>query len=299
MNALNQRLRLCSQTREVLKTSRVWSGFGKLTNGTVIGHKDQDSPATKATMLKSRKKNRDVSLIPFLLIGGVVALIFGSGYLLLRQIGKSSPANRVLFIGNSFTSINGGLDQQLESFSFSIGTSRIDNGGYTLEKHWNEGKALQAIRQGGWGYVVLQEQSQTPITDQKKFYEFVRKFDAEIKRNGAKTVLLMTWQRPDSVQYGVTTANLAAAYQSIGAELGAKVSPAGLAFARSLQGRPDLALYIQDGHPTQNGTYLATCVLYTTIFAQSLLGNPNGDMGIDAKTREYFQRVAAETLGAK
>jgi len=47
------------------------------------------------------------------------------------------------------------------------------------------------------------------------------------------------------------------AYNLAGAELNAKVAPAGLAFAQALRQRPDLALYSQDGHPTMVGTYLA------------------------------------------
>ena len=107
----------------------------------------------------------------------------------------------------------------------------------------------------------------------------------------------MTWERPDSISYGVTTANLAAAYNAIGTELGAKVAPAGLAFALSLRERPDLLLYSQDGHPTVYGTYLAACVLYGTIFGRSPVGNPYSDPSITAEMRAYLQHIAAESLG--
>ena len=206
-------------------------------------------------------------------------------------------STHILFIGNSYTFVNGGIDKQLEGLAPSTETVRLAVSGYTLEKHWTDGKALQTIRQGGWDYVILQEQSQTPIFGQKKFYDFAREFDQEIRRSGAKTILLMTWERPDSSNYGVTTANLAAAYTMLGAELGAKVAPAGLAFARSLRGKPDLVLYSQDGHPTMDGTYLAACVLYGTIFEHSPAGNPYSDKSISTETRAYFQRIAAESLG--
>ncbi len=206
-------------------------------------------------------------------------------------------STRILFIGNSYTFVNGGVDKHLEGLAPPVKTARMAVGGYTLEKHWTDGNALRKIREGGWNYVVLQEQSQTPIFDQKKFSDFARKFDEEIRRSGARTVLLMTWERPDSSNHGVTTANLAAAFTGLGAELGAKVAPAGLAFARALRGKPGLVLYSQDGHPTAEGTYLAACVLYGTIFEHGPVGNAYSGKSIATETRTYLQRIAAENLG--
>ena len=139
--------------------------------------------------------------------------------LALLTINSCEASTRILFIGNSYTYFNDGIDKQLEGLAPSIKTMRLAPGGYTLEKHWNNGKALQTIRQGGWDYVVLQEQSQIPVLDRKKFYDFAGKFDREIRQSGARTILLMTWERPDSSSYGVTTVNLAEAYKALGAEL--------------------------------------------------------------------------------
>ena len=71
---------------------------------------------------------------------------------------------------------------------------------------------------------------------------------------------------PRSASEGVTTANLSAAYRAAGAALGAKVAPAGEAFAEAQLERPDLVLNNPDGHPTRLGSYLAACVVYDTIF---------------------------------
>lgn len=210
---------------------------------------------------------------------------------------QSQPSTRILFIGNSYTFVNGGLDKQLEGLAPSTETERIASGGYTLEKHWTDGNALRKIREGKWDYVVLQEQSQVPVINQPRFYEFARMFDTEIRRSGAKTILLMTWERPDSRNLGVTTDGLAAAFTAIGKELGAKVAPAGLAFARSLQSKPELTLYTPDGHPTVEGTYLAACVLYRTIFELSPVGNPYSQKNFSAETEKYLQQIAADSSG--
>ena len=216
--------------------------------------------------------------------------------LIVFTVNDCQASLRFLFIGNSYIFVNNGIDKQLEGLAPSIETVSLALGGYTLEKHWMDGKALQTIRQGKWDYVVLQEQSQTPIIDQKKFYDFARKFDQEIRRSGAKTILLMTWERPDSINYGVTTANLAAAYTTLGIELGAKVAPVGLVFAQAISGNPNLLLYSKDGHPTKEGTYLAACVLYETVFKHSPVGNTYSDKSISAETRAYLQRAAAGSI---
>ena len=145
------------------------------------------------------------------------------------------PTTRILFVGNSYTYYNGGIDRQLEGLAPSVRTKLIAEGSYTLAKHWQDGKALRFIQKGDWDFVVLQEQSQLPVFEQPMFLEFARAFDLEIEKNGAQTVLLMTWERPESIQDGVTTANLAATYNMAGAQLGAKVAPVGLAFARALR----------------------------------------------------------------
>jgi hypothetical protein len=224
----------------------------------------------------------------------IVAAISGCNTPIARLIG-GKPSTRILFIGNSFTSYNGGLDKQIEGLAPSSETARFDAGGYTLEDHWNEGKAVASIQTGKWNFVVLQEQSQTPVSDRSRFFEAARKFDREIKRSGATTILLMTWERPDSTRFGVTTANLENAYQTIGGELGARVASAGTAFARSLSGKPGLSLYAQDGHPTMYGTYLAACVLYSTIFRTSPVGNSFSDWSISSDIRAYLQQIAADT----
>ncbi len=147
-----------------------------------------------------------------------ILLLYFLGSLLVASCGTQSlfaasePSSRVLFIGNSFTMINGGVDQQLKSLMPSVAVTQVAVGGYRLQDHWNSAVTLSTIRSEKWNYVVLQEQSQTPVSDQRNFIAYAGKLNDEIKLAGAETILFMTWERPDSVRYGVTTANLAQAY---------------------------------------------------------------------------------------
>jgi hypothetical protein len=217
--------------------------------------------------------------------------------LALAACAPAPPVVRVLLIGNSFTERNGGIGPQLERLAPAVRAESVVVGGYTLENHWTNGTALKRIRSGGWAFVVLQDQSMAPVASTAEFYTYGQSFGSEIVLSGARPVLLMTWERPDAVAAGVTTERLASAYDGLGSLIGAKVAPAGRAFAASLKERPDLVLNVQDGHPTPYGTYLAACVLYGTLFDKTPVGNVAADPLLPPEIQAYFQRIAASALG--
>jgi hypothetical protein len=128
------------------------------------------------------------------------------------------------------------------------------------------------------------------------FAEYAQKLNTEIKAAGAETILFMTWERPDSIQYGVTTQALSNNYTYLGQQLGIKVAPVGEAFANALRERPNLILYSADGHPTPQGTYLAAAVFYGVIYDQSPVGvRYTAKLSDDEVT--FLQRIAAQTIG--
>jgi hypothetical protein len=210
---------------------------------------------------------------------------------------------RVLFIGNSYTYFNN-LPQVVSGLAKSapdhyvMETEMVTVGGATLKRHWDEGKALEAIKRGGWNYVVLQEQSTlgaAPVVDgipqiaePKAFHEYARLFDAEIKKAGAKTIFYLTWARQNAPE---KQALLTDAYQKISKELNAIVAPVGVAWEIALKKNPQLALHIQDkSHPSPMGSYLAACVFYATIFRKSPIGLPaqiiGNQMDVSGKIKE-------------
>jgi hypothetical protein len=226
------------------------------------------------------------------------AALLACGLLVLcGSCGGQQPGTKVFFLGNSFTSHNGGLGAQLAAMAPGCRAQIYAPGGFTLQEHWNDPGETATIRTGHFDFVVLQEQSQTPVYDRALFASYAGDLARLIKASGAKPILLMTWQRPDSVQWGVTTANLAAAYQSVGAAIGAKVVPAGLAFCNAQTLRPDIALNVSDGHPTLAGTYLAACVVYGTIFNRSPMDISHTPPGISPEDGAFLKQVAAQTLG--
>src|SRR5687767_11766517 len=186
---------------------------------------------------------------------------------------KRKPETSILFIGNSFTQRNnlpGLLAELAAERDVGVRHELISAGGASLRTHWNAGQAPQAIATGGYGYVVLQEQSTLPVKNAKRMAENVRLFDEAIKQAGSKTVLYMTWARqntPESQQA------IADAYNSVGEELGAIVVPVGLAWQKYLANHETPILHDRDqSHPTLAGSYLAACVFFAVLFKASPVG---------------------------
>lgn len=120
-----------------------------------------------------------------------------------------------------------------------------------------------------------------------------------IRRQQLHVVQRRPSQARERKVYGVTTANLASVFESIGTELQANVAPAGSAFARAALEKPELVLCTQDGRPTIAGTYVTACVLYQTIFGISPVGNAYSGKLVSDETRSFLRRIAAENFGTR
>ena len=213
---------------------------------------------------------------------------------------KRSHSIQMLFIGNSFTQRNnlpGLLAEMAAARDMCVKHDLISTGGASLRTHWNAGRAARAIATGGYDYVVLQEQSTLPVKNAKRMAENVRLFDESIKRAGSKTVLYMTWARqhtPEAQQA------IAAAYNTIGEELGAIVVPVGSAWQNFLSAHSKPALYDRDqSHPTLAGSYLAACVFLAVLLKARPLGIEFGPTGLDKQEMTALQDSAWKQFGPR
>jgi hypothetical protein len=202
------------------------------------------------------------------------------------QAAEDQPL-RVLFVGNSFTYFNN-LPEMFGGIARARGEQEIEvsmaaSPGWTLYDHWNEGQARNRLMAQAWDVVVLQEQStlgwthivngRETIGDPTRFHEATRLWHGLIEKKGARTVLLLTWARADSP---TNQTALNKAYFGIAQELGVEVTPAGIAWRHALAEQPELDLHQEDGlHPSQLGSYLTVCTLFSTLFAESPEGLPH------------------------
>ena len=206
---------------------------------------------------------------------------------------RTSKPVRILFIGNSFTARNDlpGMIAQLASPARTIEHRLIQRGGASLRMHLNKGDASAAIRDEGFDFVVLQDQSTLPIKNATRMAENVREFDALIRAAGSRTVLYMTWARknaaPDAQQ------KIADAYSGVGREIGAIVVPAGLAWKAYLAKHDAPPLHDADNsHPTLAGTYLAACTFHAALFGEPPAGEANAATKLDSAHRDALRKTA-------
>ncbi len=210
---------------------------------------------------------------------------------------------RVLFIGNSYTAFNGGIPNALNRLSEgTLDCTGSVAGGKSLAWHYTQGKALEALRSDRWDDVVLQDYSLQTLDKIDLFFLFVRRFDEEVDRIGARTILYQTWPRKNRPDTGPRIYH---AYEDAADETGARLAPIGRAFAAALKQRPELELYNADNsHPNAAGTYLAACVFYATLLNRSPVGlasfvvNENEKPVITLKPEEakFLQQVAERTV---
>ena len=242
-------------------------------------------------------------LVPLLLLPGCAT----------AQVGD--PPMKVLFIGNSYTSVND-LPSLVKALANAAGGQTIESdqylpGGYSFEQQARDEKALEKIRGRKWDVVVLQEQSLFPILNRKSMHKYARILHEEISKQRAKTVFYLTWARQDipQMQDGADPATspdyaramfqliglnkatdfealckqhkaglaggLNGAYFDIAKELNATVAPVGMAWKKALAADPKLVLHQPDkSHPNPQGSYLAACVFYATLFDKSPVGLP-------------------------
>ena len=137
---------------------------------------------------------------------------------------------------------------------------------YSLEDHWNERDARQAIARG-WDVVVLQQGPSALSESRVLLVDYTKRFDAEIRRTGARTALYMVW--PSRTRRG-DFPGVSQSYTAAAKAVGGLLLPAGDAWRAAWSIDPDLALYGPDGlHPTTMGTYLASLVIYRQIFNEA------------------------------
>jgi hypothetical protein len=218
---------------------------------------------------------------------------------------QASRVWKVLMVGNSYTYFNN-LPKMLEHVALADRPSRrvkcemIVKGGATLDQLWDEGKAVKAIKEGGWDFVVLQEQStlgetylvngQLRISDSSRYFASARRFDDVIRKSGARTVIFAFWSRLNAAEEDREA--LAYHHFELGKQLGAIVAPVGLAWQAFRKHPTAPVLYHADrSHPQPAGTYLAACVLYSACFGAVPAESPQK---ITAKPIDVEGKASAE-----
>lgn len=210
---------------------------------------------------------------------------------------------RALFIGNSYTFYND-MVRMVRSIALSNGkklaVKMVAHGGWTLKQHAVSEETVNAIKEGGWDFVVLQEHSQGPAREkewvQENVYKAAYSLDSlrQLYNVRGKTVFYMTWGHEIDT-YRQTQQRLAQSYLKITTLLRAWCAPVGMAWKRVLSENSGVVLYDPDhSHPSLAGSYLAANVFYSVFFQKPYTSTYDGSL--PRGTALYLQRTAQETV---
>ena len=213
-------------------------------------------------------------------------------FILIAFIALSSicfaQTKSILFIGNSYTYSNGGVDVMLKNIALAEGdtlyTESLAIGGAKFSDLCNNSETFERIRSRAWDYVVLQEQSQLPAFPpsqvEAECYPYAKRLCDSIRANDSCTQILffMTWGRENGDQdncanytplctYDGMQQRLRESYVQMADDNNAIVVPVGLAWKYVRDHYPEINLYQSDGsHPSLEGTYLAALTFCKTIY---------------------------------
>lgn len=236
---------------------------------------------------------------------------------LLTFFSTKAEKRRVLFIGNSYTYTND-LPNTLKQLALSLNdTLEVDSyalGGATFNTLANSPNTLAKLQLGNWDYVVLQGQSQEPafppVQVANDTYPYAKKLDSlvHVYNPCAETVFFMTWGRkngdaancaayPPVCTYEGMQQRLRESYLEMTQDNHATCSPVGVAWRNVRNQFPAIELYSPDeSHPAMNGTYLAACTFYSTIYQKSTVGATYIPVGMNATDASNIQTITSATV---
>jgi hypothetical protein len=190
--------------------------------------------------------------------------------------GRPAPGERVLFIGNSLTAANDlpGLVEALSRVTSgpALACRAVVFADHSLEDHWARGDAARAIADGGWSVVVLQQGPSALPESQVLLREYTKRFDAAIRKTGARTALYMVWPSQARMQ---DFDGVSASYTAAAKDVDGLLLPVGDAWRAAWKRDATLSLYGADGfNPSPLGSYLAALVVYQGLTGRSPIGLP-------------------------
>ena len=224
---------------------------------------------------------------------------------------------KVLILGNSFTYYWGSpfvLKQIARSQGHRLDVRVHAEPGASLAEHDKlYSLSNEAVNEGGYDYVILQELSTSHAkfaanqADNKSVLSDANSLSTVIRNESLTCRLLIenTWAYPgEDGNYGgygnyeSFDANLQTGCSTIAKSLRAEVSPVCLAFASAREKQPEIQLLYttnnDNHHPSRKGTYLKSCVNYLKIFGGEFTGTPYEGEVEDSEQAAALRALAVE-----
>ena len=226
---------------------------------------------------------------------------------------ENKKPERVLYIGNSYLYYNDSLHNHVRRMLDEVYESEIDTTNYKSvtisgSRSWHHDidhslnyknlgvkKPFQlVIFQGGSGET-------NTVNERNIFSDEVSKIVKKIQYAGAEAALYMihAYVEPHEDTDPRMIENIKQMYIDAGNKNDALVIPVGIAFENAYKARPNIKLHKHyDGtHPNILGTYLASCVVFSSITHLSPLNIQYSYFGeISDVDKKFLQKIAKETV---
>jgi hypothetical protein len=216
------------------------------------------------------RSRRSIAVFPFFFLLACV----GGG--ITTPDPPTGPGKHVLFVGNSLTYFNQ-LPGIVEALADSAREPLLETGtvalpDFSLEDHWNDGRAATTIKKGGWHVVVLQQGPSSVEANRQLLIQFATKFDELAEAIGAQSTLYMVWPTVDRQQDFERSSE---SYRLAAEAVGGLLFPVGDAWRETWNRDATISLYSPDGlHPDVEGSYLAALVMYAVLYDKTPVGLP-------------------------
>ncbi len=188
---------------------------------------------------------------------------------------------RILMLGNSFTFYND-MPSMLAEITGAEVISHTRGGARLVEQLNPEtqmgAETLAALANESWDYVVLQEQSNAPVTSRKAFLKAVRALCDKIRAAGAVPVLYATWAyergndwyKENDSSYELFYKGISDAYHEAAQQNDALIAEVGRKFYEQAD---QVMLYQEDRkHPNEAGSRLAAETIAEVIGQAGIFG---------------------------
>lgn len=191
----------------------------------------------------------------------------------LRSEKENRELTQVLFVGNSMTYENGGVDHQLRGLVeySNFGNYAIIHsttaGRYHLNSHFKDSSAMEVLRYEKWDKIVIQEYTRGPLVAPEEFQESSKAWKDTLKNIDADAdlVFFSMWgyKKKKYMARQIFDKN-----NEVAGKVNGTVVPVGM-FWEHL--RKKVNLYDIDGaHPNRAGTFATACLFYEYLFDEDV-----------------------------
>lgn len=244
----------------------------------------------------------------------IVMLVVLAIWMMPIQSKQANDSLKVLWIGNSFSFTNdipGIVKDIAASQQMKLSITKFLKPGERFSGHLKNKDLVNALKRGGWDYVILQGFSSTPAYSTESVirdvYPYARTLDSLAKSNSPQVHIIyyMTWGHkygnirqtdyPLDDTYELMQERIKTTYLEMTHANNGWCAPVGMAWQRLTKEHPEYQLYVPDCfHPSILGSYLSANVIFTTIFQRRYQTDVTRD--IPNEQAEIIQQVAQSTV---